>query len=453
MKITFLNIEGEVTGSKYLIEDVGQANSKILVDCGLFQGKDNIKYNRDSFPVDPKTIDAIVLTHAHLDHTGYIPYLVKNGFEGKIYSSKATYALCEIILIDSGSLQEGYANLVNRREDSEKISPLYTVKDAQRSLSFFHPVDYDKPFNIGNLTVTLIFSAHILGSSFVVISDGKNKLTFSGDLGRPNQLIMKDPPKIKDTDYLVLESTYGDRIHEESDAFQVLEQVINQTIKKSGILIIPAFAVERTQLLLYCLNQLKNKKLIPDIPVYLDSPMAIAVTELFCQFKEEHTLEESLCKDITRVAKYTRTARESKELDSSNMNGPAIIIAGSGMADGGRVLYHFQKYISDKKNTILFTGYQSTGTLGQQLIKGENKIKIYGNKYIVRAEIKKLDMLSAHADYNEILEWLSGFEKAPKKVFLTHGEKAAGRNLKELIEKKFGWSVVIPKHAESFDLE
>lgn len=447
--MTFLNIEGEVTGSRYLIE---QADSKILVDCGLFQGKGNAKYNWQAFPIEPKNIDAIILTHAHLDHTGYIPYLVKNGFNGKIYSSQATYALCKIILTDSGSLQERHADFVNNQQASEKISPLYTLEDAQRSLRFFHPVDYDTPFNIGNLSVKLIFSSHILGSSFVVISDGKNTLTFSGDLGRPNQLIMKNPPHIKNTDYLVLESTYGDRIHEKGDPLLVLEEVIHQTIKKSGILIIPAFAVERTQLLLYCLVQLKNKKLIPNIPIYLDSPMAIAVTELFCEFKKEHALEESLCHDITNVARYIRTAQKSKDLDSY-INGPAIIIAGSGMADGGRVMYHLQKYISDAKTTVLFAGYQALGTLGEMLINGENMVQIYGKMHIVRAEIKKLDMFSAHADYNEILEWLSGFEKAPKKVFLTHGEEPAERNLKELIEKKFGWTVIIPKHAESFDLE
>ena len=449
MKMTFLNIEGEVTGSRYLIE---QADSKILVDCGLFQGKGNAKYNWQAFPIEPTTIDAIILTHAHLDHTGYIPYLVKNGFKGKIYSSQATYALCKIILSDSGSLQERHADFVNNQQGSEKISPLYTVEDVQRSLHLFHPIDYDKPFTIGNLTLTLIFSAHILGSSFVVISDEKNTLTFSGDLGRPNQLIMKNPPTIKNTDYLVLESTYGDKLHEKSDPLLVLEQVIHQTIKKSGILIIPAFAVERTQLLLYCLAHLKNKKLIPDIAIYLDSPMAIAVTELFCEFKEEHTLEESLCHDITNVAQYIRTPQQSKMLDN-DINAPAIIIAGSGMADGGRVTYHLQRYISDEKTTILFSGYQALGTLGQMLINGENMVQIYGKMHIVRAEIKKLDMFSAHADYNEILEWLSGLEKAPKKVFLTHGEESAERNLKELIEKKFGWTVIIPKHAESFDLK
>lgn len=449
MKMTFLNIEGEVTGSRYLVE---QDNVKILVDCGLFQGKGNTQYNRQAFPVEPNTIDAIVLTHAHLDHTGYIPYLVKNGFTGKIYSSQATYALCKIILTDSGSLEERHAESVNNRQGSEKIVPLYTLEDVQRSLHLFHPVEYDKPFTIGTLTVTLVFSAHILGSSFVIISDGKNRLTFSGDLGRPNQLIMKNPPTIKNTDYLVLESTYGDRIHEKGDPLLVLEQVIHQTIKKSGILIIPAFAVERTQLLLYCLSQLKNKKLIPDIAIYLDSPMAIAVTELFCEFKEEHALEASLCHDITNIARYIRTAQQSKDLDSY-INGPAIIIAGSGMADGGRVTYHLQKYISDEKTTVLFAGYQALGTLGQMLINGEKTVQIYGKMHIVRAEIKKLDMFSAHADYNEILEWLSGLEKAPKKVFLTHGEEPAEKNLKELIEKKFGWTVIIPKHAESFDLE
>jgi metallo-beta-lactamase family protein len=302
------------------------------------------------------------------------------------------------------------------------------------------------------LTVKLIFSAHILGSSFVVISDEKNKLTFSGDLGRPNQLIMKDPPIIRDTDYLVLESTYGDKIHTKSDPFLALEQAIHKTIKKSGILIIPAFAVERSQLLLYCLAQLKSKNRIPDIPIYLDSPMAIAVTELFCQFKEEHILQESLCHDIMSVAHYVRTAQQSKGLDN-DIHGPAIIIAGSGMANGGRVTHHLKRYISDEKTTVLFVGYQAMGTVGQKLIDGEPSVLIDDKKYVVRAEIGKLDMFSAHADYGEILDWLSGLEKAPKKIFLSHGESEAEKKLKELIEEKFSWVVIIPKHAESFNLE
>ncbi len=457
MKITFLGSNGVVTGSRHLVE---HENTKILVDCGLFQGRHIAKRNWDPFPVDPRTINAIVLTHAHLDHTGYIPVLIKNGFKGTIYCSKATAALSAIVLRDSGNLQEEYAYLINKHESRHKnqdqnntheIKPLYTIEDAEKSLQYFHPIDYNSPINIGPLTVNLIFSSHILGSAFVEVSGGNQKLTFSGDLGQQHQLLMKAPPYIKQTDYLVLESTYGDRVHDKSDIFKELAQVISSTFKKNGVLVIPSFAVERTQTLLYCLYMLKKNKSIPDLPIYLDSPMAIEVTNLFCKFKEEHLLEQSLCQDLTSTAKYIRTVEESKEID--NLTHPAIIIAGSGMADGGRVVYHIKKFVSDPKNTILFVGYQAEGTLGNALISGEKKIRIYGVPHIVKAQIKKLSMLSAHADYNDILQWLSGFEQKPKKIFLTHGEPASAESLKEKIEQRFGFTVIIPKYEDYFDLD
>jgi metallo-beta-lactamase family protein len=451
MKITFFGAVEEVTGSRYLIET---DDVKILVDCGLFQGEHELtKHNWDAFPVDPKSIEAIVLTHAHIDHTGYIPVLVKKGFKGKIYCSKATYALCAIMLVDSGHLQEEDAKHMNARGDSEHapIVPLYTAQDAQDSLPLFHAIEYDTPVNIGKtLQATLIRSGHILGSSFVVLTDGKEKLTFSGDLGRPADLIMKTPPHLKETDYLVLESTYGDRLHEKGDAIEALGNAVNQTVKRGGILVIPCFAVARTQTILYCLYQLKQKKMIPEIPIYLDSPMAIKVTSLLCTFPEEHTLSPALCKDVCAVATYTNTADESKKLD--HLTHPAILVAGSGMADGGRVVHHLQHFIADAHNTILFVGFQAKGTTGYELVSGAKHIKIYGTSYPVHADIKTIDMLSAHADYNEVLEWLSSFEKAPKKVFLTHGELESAISLKKKIEDRFGWTVVIPKYKDSFEL-
>lgn len=450
MKITFLGAVEEVTGSKYLIED---KDIKILVDCGLFQGDREISQrNWDPFPITADNINAIVLTHAHIDHTGYIPLLVKNGFQGKIYCSKATAELCAILLVDSGNLQEEEAKMRNKRRDTlSPVVPLYTKRDAENSLKFFQAVDYDTILNIKSLQITLIRSGHILGSSFVIVSNGKQKLTFSGDLGRPEQFIQKSPPHLKETDFLVLESTYGDRLHEKGDPIEALGQVVNETVKKGGVLIIPSFVVERTQTILYCLYQLKQKKTIPDIPIFLDSPTGIQVTELFCKFKDDLKLSVSLSKEICTIPTYTHTVEESKRLDQ--ITSPAIIIAGSGMANGGRVMYHLQKFISDAKNTIAFVGYQAKGTHGRFLVDGAKELRIHGISYTVRAEIKMIAGLSAHADYNEIIQWLTYFEKPPKKVFLTHGEIESAKFLKKRIEERFGWSVVIPTYLESFDLD
>lgn len=451
MKITFLGAVEEVTGSKYLVED---NDVKILVDCGLFQGiKEITQRNWDPLPLAPASIDALVLTHAHIDHTGYIPLLIKNGFKGKIYCSTATRELCAILLPDCGSLQEEEAKHSNDKRDPQHpaMMPLYTKLDAENSLKFFQTVDYDTILNIKSFRVTLIRSGHILGSSFVIVSDGKQTLTFSGDLGRPEQFIQKSPPHLKKTDFLVLESTYGDRLHEKGDPIKALGDVVNQTVKKGGVLIIPSFVVERTQTVLYCLYQLKQKKTIPDIPIFLDSPTGIGVTDLFCKFSKELKLSASLCKQIFTIATYTRAVEESKRLDQ--ITRPTIIIAGSGMANGGRVIYHLQHFISDAKNTVAFVGYQAKGTQGRLLVDGAKKLRIYGTSYSVRAQIKMITGLSAHADYKEIIEWLGYFENPPKKVFLTHGQIESAQSLKKKIEKRFGWLVVIPKYLESFDLD
>jgi metallo-beta-lactamase family protein len=451
MKITFLGASQEVTGSRYFIEFEG---TRILVDCGLFQGsKEERERNWDPFPVAPSSISAIFLTHAHIDHTGYIPLLVKNGFAGTVYCSKATAALCALLLVDSGALQEEDAQKANDYGYSSHhpALPLYTEADAQHSLKFFHGIDYDHAITIGSLNVTLIRSGHILGASFVIVSDGKETLTFSGDLGRPHPLVMKAPTHLTKTDFLVIESTYGDREHEQEDPIKVLGEVVREAVKKGGVLVIPAFAVGRTQTILYCLYQLKQQNAIPDIPIFLDSPMAINVTDLFCEFNDEHVLPSRSCSTIFSVATYTRTVEESKGID--HHEGSAIIIAASGMAAGGRVLEHLKHRISDPKNTVLFVGFQAEGTLGRALVDGAPRVLIQGQSYWVHATIKTLHNLSGHADCNEILEWLSYFETKPKKVFVTHGELVAAQALQKKIEERFGWSVVIPHYLESFDLE
>lgn len=457
MKITFLGAAEEVTGSRYLVED---AAVKILVDCGMFQGPpESFQRNMEPFPIDPKSIDALVITHAHIDHTGYIPALVKHGFKGPIYCSKATYALCGVLLRDSGFLQEQAArNSYMGGPDHPPAVALYTVQDAENALKLFKPVEYDLVIHVGKtLQVTLIRSGHILGSAFVVISDGTQKLTFTGDLGRPHQLIMKSPQALTQTDFLVIESTYGDKLHVKSDTTQITDtvkrigEVVNATVAKGGVLIIPCFAVGRTEEMLYSLYQLQQNNTIPKIPIFLDSPMAINIANFFCDYEGEYALSTASCRDMFSIATYTNTVEESKQID--HITHPAIVIAGSGMADGGRVLFHVQHFISDPKNTVLFVGFQVRGTHGYALVHGAKTIHIGGYTYPVRAEIHVIETLSAHADFNEILAWLGHFEQKPKKVFVTHGEIEAARSLKDKIEKRFGWSVVIPKYLESFELD
>ncbi|MBI2344917.1 MBL fold metallo-hydrolase [Candidatus Dependentiae bacterium] len=443
MKITFLGAAEEVTGSRYLVE---HENINILVDCGLFQGPEIKQYQKDQFLLDAKKVDAIILTHAHIDHSGYIPFLVKNGFKGKIYCSQGTYDLCSILLVDSGLVQEEDA-----KESHGTAQPLYTKRDAEYSLRFFQVVNYQTPINIGKLKITLLPSGHIIGSSFVIISDGNNMVTFSGDLSGFNQFLMKSPTLLQQTDFLIIESTYGNKLHEKVDALKILAQIINATIAKSGTLIIPSFAVGRAQTILYCLSKLKEQKLIPDIPIFLDSPMAIRASNLLCHFPQELKITALECSNIMTTATYIRTAQESKALDKSDAS--KIIIAGSGMAEGGRVLHHLKHFIYDKKNTVLFVGFQVEGTLGYDLVHGAKQIKIKNNVYDVHAEVKNLDIFSAHADYQEILKWLESFQSKVKKVFVTHGQPEAAESLKHKIEERFGWSVVVAQYLQSFDLQ
>ncbi len=450
MKLTFLGATETVTGSKYLIE---YNQKKILIDCGLFQGYKELRLrNWSKFPVDPASIDAVILTHAHIDHSGYIPLLVKNGFGGKIYCSEATFDLCSILLPDSGHLQEEDAKRANRYgyTKHKPAEALYTEKEARQSLKQFNILDFGQPHSLDDqLNFTLSRSGHILGSAFVSVTFGTKKIVFSGDLGRQHDPIMSTPAKLQSADFLVLESTYGNRLHENHDLSKHIGDVINSTIKKSGSILIPAFAVGRAQTILYYVQQLKKSGEIPNIPVFLDSPMAISATKLLCKHKNDHRLTESHCELVSNIATYTRTVEESQAIDSSR---PCIIISASGMATGGRVLHHMKKMITNHNNTILFAGFQAGGTRGDRLVKGEKNIKIHGEIFPVKARIENLDGISAHADYEEILEWLDNFKQAPAKVFITHGETEAAASLKEKIESRFEWSVDIPQYLQTENL-
>lgn len=448
MKITFLGAAGTVTGSKYLIQSTG---AKVLVDCGMFQGQKALRlHNWDQLPFRAQDIDACVLTHAHIDHSGYIPVLVKRGFKGKIYCSQPTFELCEILLRDSGKLQEEDAEYANRKGFSrhKPALPLYTEQDAIEAMRFFSPIPLGKRVHIANdMEIELTPAGHILGASMVTLSDGHRRIVFTGDLGRNNDLTMLPPRWIKSADYLVLESTYGNRLHTHSDLLDELEAVINRTVKRNGNVIIPAFSVGRTQNLLFALSLLKKSQRIPEVPIFLNSPMAISATDIFCRYPELHRLDDTQCQRLSDVATFVHSVEDSKALDQEK--GPMVIISASGMATGGRVLHHIRQFAPDPKNTLLFTGFQAAGTRGRDIVSGAREIKIHGQIVPINAEVVQLDNLSAHADQNEILLWLSHFKQPPKKTFLVHGEPLAAAELQKKIIERYHWDCVVPQLGES----
>lgn len=451
MRLTFLGATGTVTGSKYLVTT---ASKRILVDCGLFQGLKQLRLrNREPLPVEPKGIDAVVLTHAHIDHSGYLPLFARNGFSGKVYCSLATRDLCDILLPDSGHLQEEEAEYANRHGFSKHSPalPLYTQDDAERSLSLLSPLDFERDVDLGEgLTVRLSPSGHILGSAFVLLKDKNVSVLFSGDLGRPNDRLMPAPARVKQADYLVLESTYGDRLHDSADPRIKLAEVIGRTVERKGVVVIPVFAVGRAQELLYYIHLLKAAGTLPDIPVYLNSPMAVDATRIFHNHRGEHRLTPEQCDALCGTARIVNSVEESKRLNAQR--GPMIILAASGMATGGRVVHHLKAFAPDPRNTILFAGFQAAGTRGAAMLGGAESIKIHGEYVPVRAEVQVISNLSAHADYAEIMGWLEGFEAPPRQTFITHGEPTAADALRHRIEEKKHWPCLVPDYLQSVEL-
>jgi len=460
--IQFLGATHTVTGSKHLVQVDGY---RTLVDCGLFQGLKQLRMrNWEPFPVNPTSINSVILTHAHIDHTGYLPRLVWEGFNGPVYATPATVELARIMLPDSARLQEeeaAYANKVGSSRHSPAL-PLYTEKDAEAALKLFDSVNYHKPVRLTpKLSFEFVTSGHILGSGFVRmrIKDeaGEEKtILLTGDIGRYNEPIVRDPAQVEEADYIVLESTYGDRKHPDFDVKAKLAEIINETARRGGHILIPAFAVGRTQHLLYLIRELEESGEIPILPVVVDSPMAVSATKLYLRHREEHDLEmKDLVDDrknpmATRRFTLARTVQESKAITASEE--PTIVISASGMATGGRILHHLMRRLPDERNTVVFVGFQAEGTRGRRLIDGEDEIRIFGQMVPVRARIERLENLSAHADYEEILRWLSGFKRPPLKVFLVHGESGAMNALKQKITEKFGWSVQIPDYLEKFNI-
>jgi metallo-beta-lactamase family protein len=451
MKLTFLGATGTVTGSKYLLEVGGK---RILIDCGLFQGLKQLRLkNREKLSIDPANVDAVILSHAHIDHTGYLPLFVRNGFAGKVYCSYGTRDLCEILLPDSAHLQEEEARFANKYGFSKHSPalPLYTKDDAVKALKLFSPVDFEKDIDLGSgVIVRLSPNGHILGSAFVRIHDTKTSILFSGDIGRPNDVLMKPPTQIKQADYLVVESTYGDRVHDKADPKIKLAAAINRTISRGGKVIIPVFAVSRAQELLYYIHLLKAKGSVPDVPVYLNSPMAIDATEIFNRHRGEHRLSASECEAMFHTAHMVNTVEQSKALNENRH--PMIILAASGMATGGRVVHHLKAFAPNPNNTILFAGFQAAGTRGAAMVNGADSIKIHGEYIPVNAEVAMISNLSAHGDYLEILDWMRGFESAPKQVFITHGEPIAADAMRHRIEETLHWNTCLPDYLQTVEL-
>jgi len=459
--LQFLGAAGCVTGSRFVL-DTG--SDHVLVDCGLFQGTKDLRLrNWSPFPVSPAGLMHVVLTHAHLDHSGYLPRLIKEGFRGTIFATPATVDLCSVLLPDSGHIQEADARFANKKGFSrhKPALPLYTEVEAVETLKFLKPVPYG---HIERISARVSFSfqpaGHIFGSGFIRMSvddaGGRMDILFSGDLGRYGQPITHDPTPVESADYLLVESTYGDRLHEPSDAKEALAAIVRETSARGGVLLIPSFAVGRTQELLYILHELEDTGRIPTLPVYVDSPMAIDATRILMKYPEEHDLDMTQMQQAgvdplnCREVNFVRSAELSKTLNG--MRYPMIVIASSGMATGGRILHHLAHRLPDNRNTVLFVGYQAEGTPGRSLLEGAKQLRIHGQMVDVRAEVKVLGQFSAHADYSEILRWLRNFTRAPRAVFIVHGEPDPRTALKEKIVREFGWKVILPAHLERFDL-
>jgi metallo-beta-lactamase family protein len=451
-KLQFLGATDTVTGSRFLVESGGR---RVLVDCGLFQGYKLLRdRNWRRFPVAPESIDAVLLTHAHLDHTGYLPALVRDGFTGPVYATKGTAELSSLLLPDSGYLLEEEASYAGKRKSSvhENPRPLYTSADAVRSLDSFRVRDFDQDFDLGaGLRAVFVPAGHILGAAQVSLEVGDASVHFTGDLGRANDPLMHPPRGLEAVDVLVAESTYGDRTHSSVDPEEALGDVIRRVAKRGGVVIIPAFAVGRSETVLLHLSRLRDRGEIPAIPIYLNSPMAVDATEIYQRHADEHRLEPDEFKRMYGLARMVTTVDDSKLLNLRG--GPMIIISASGMITGGRVLHHIAAYGDDRRNAIVLTGFQSGGTRGAALLRGDNHLRIYGRDVPIRAEVVAVESLSAHADADGILEWMRAAPKAPAMTYLAHGEPEASDALRYRIKHELGWKVRVPEHLERVDLD
>jgi metallo-beta-lactamase family protein len=461
VKIKFLGAARSVTGSKHLLQI---DNKKILVDCGMFQGKKELRLrNWDKLPIDPKEIDLVVITHAHIDHTGYLPRLVKDGFSGKIKCTAATADLMQIMLLDAARLQEEDALFASKKGYSRhsKPEPLFTADDAKRVMQLVesHPFRTEVKL-LPNVSVTFRNAGHILGAAIVEMilkgNSQQKKIVFSGDLGRYNDPIMYDPEGIHDTDILLTESTYGDRINPMEDVEGQLVKIVNEMVANGGVLVVPAFAVGRSQLLIYYFNKLMEAKKIPLLPIFLDSPMAINVTHLYEKHAGLHkikvTRDRNELNSIFDAPNIHFCNSKESSIALNEMKKPGIIISASGMATGGRVLHHLYHRLPNEQDTVLLAGYQAEGSRGRNILEGDKFIKIFGEQVPANCHVQEVHGLSAHADQSELLRWLSNYKSPPKITFIVHGEEASANTFSQTIQQKLGWSTIIPEYLQTVNL-
>ena len=456
--LTFLGAAGTVTGSKHWLDIDGR---NYLIDAGIFQGDDELE-QRDWKPllVPPNDIDAVLLTHAHIDHTGYLPRLVADGYDGPVYATRATKSLLEVLLPDSAHIQEEQAKYANKKGYArhKPAKPLYTPRDAERALQLIQTIDFDRPAELfdGSRT-TFRRAGHLLGSATVEIETARARVVFSGDLGRYGQDVMKDPARVEEADYLVLESTYGDKLHSRASVEDALAQAIEHVVEQRGALVIPSFAVGRAQHVMYYLRRLQNAGRMPrGMPVYVDSPMAIDATRIYCDHGDETNLNVNLLMDDNACplrchdTRFVRKPLESKRLNEAP--GPFVVISANGMCTAGRIVHHLKHRLPDSRNAVLFVGYQAAGTRGRRIVDGARNVRIHGENVPVEARIFNVDALSGHADQAELLRWLDGFRRPPSETFLVHGEPHSARGLRDAIEAKLGWKTTIPRHAQTVHL-
>ncbi|MDP2067461.1 MAG: MBL fold metallo-hydrolase [Lutibacter sp.] len=452
MKLTFFGGAGTVTGSKILLE---VNYKKILIDCGLFQGLKELRVkNWEPIPPDFKELDLVILTHAHLDHTGYLPILIKNGYSGKIYSTKPTKDLTEIILLDSAKIQEEDALRANEHHYTkhDPAKPLYEVDDAKLTMARFKTFDLDT-WNVidDHIKFKFVNSGHILGSAFVILDINGKIIVFSGDIGRKEPLLLHPFEYLEKADYLVVESTYGNRNHTNFSVSELLLKYINHTFNKGGILIIPTFSVERAQEIIYLLSLLKRDHKLPNIPIFLDSPMGVNATEVYFKYRDQHILSDEDIKSMLSTVHLITEINASKMI--VNNNDPKIVLAGSGMITGGRVLHYLDKLISDEKNSVLIVGYQAEGTRGRALLAGDTEIKFFGEYHQVKAEIFKINEFSGHADQSELMDWLKHFKQPPALTIINHGEPHQSQAFKTKIKTVLNWNCTVAKLNNAYYLD
>ncbi|QJR14175.1 MBL fold metallo-hydrolase RNA specificity domain-containing protein [Usitatibacter palustris] len=450
MKLTFCGATGTVTGSRYLLRGDG---GEVLVDCGLFQGYKQLRLrNWEAPPFAPKQVEAVLLSHAHLDHSGWIPRLVKAGFAGRVHCTPGTRDLCALLLPDSGHLQEEEAAYARRKGFSkhDPPQPLYTVADALAAMRAFRVVSRTRAVHVAGLEASFLHAGHLLGASSILVRGAGVSVMFSGDLGRDNDPILVPPAPFAGADYLVVESTYGNRSHDAGDREARLADVITRTVERGGIVVVPAFAVGRAQEILLHIARLRAAGRIPDVPVYLNSPMASHAGETLANHVGEHRLTAAQCAELTRIARIVATPEESAALNARR--DPMIIVAASGMVTGGRVVHHVKAFAPDPRNTLLFCGYQAGGTRGATIVAGSPTVRIHGEDIPVRAEVVSLDGFSAHADADGLIAWMRAARTPPLCTFITHGEPDAADALRQRIERELGWNVRVPDYRDRYEL-